>query len=308
MWPSVDAVAWAERLGEAIARTHPSWLLAAVGLHLAGQVCRGLAWHGILRATWPECRHLRACAWHVCGAGLTGVLPARGGDVVRIGLARRELPGATWPVLAGTLVAEGSFEFVTGLLLLLVTVGIGVSAMPVPAPGAFAALAVFGLAAAALAARSSRVRRALGGVARGAAPLADPGYLVRRVLPYQAGGRVLRMGSMWCFLRAAGLPSAPAVVVAACAARGSGNTVPLPGANTATATAALLVALPLAAGHALDPGAITALAVVQTAVLTVIGVALSTLLLSRLLGARTVPALARSLRALTPAPRAASAR
>ena len=86
------------------------WLVLAVVLHVCGPVSRGVAWRGVLAASWPEVTRRRVCAWYVCGAGLSGLLSARGGDAIRVTLAKRELPGATWPALAGTLCAEASFE------------------------------------------------------------------------------------------------------------------------------------------------------------------------------------------------------
>ena len=69
------------------------WLVLAVVLHVCGQVSRGVAWRGVLAATWPEVTRRRVCAWYVCGAGISGVLSPRGGDAVRVTLARRELRG-----------------------------------------------------------------------------------------------------------------------------------------------------------------------------------------------------------------------
>ena len=178
-------------------------------------------------------------------------------------LARRELRDATWPALAGTLCAEASFETVSGLTMMLAAVALGVGSLHAP-PVAL-------LAAAALAARwprrcspraRARVRRTVREVGRGAAVLRRPGHCARHVLPFQAGARMLRLGSATCFLLAFGLPVAPAIVVAAVLAQGSGAAVPLPGAGPAAIGAALLVALPLAAGHALDGGALASLAVV----------------------------------------------
>ena len=149
-----------------------------------------------------------------------------------------------------------------------------------------------GLAAAAaalLAARSARVRRTVREVGRGAAVLRRPGHCARHVLPFQAGARVLRLGSATCFLLAFGLPVAPAIVVAG-SSRGPGAAVPLPGAGLAAIGAALLVALPFAAGHALDRGALASLAVVWPAAIMV-WVAISLGLLARLSGARTPRAL-----------------
>src|SRR5918996_608567 len=88
--PPAAAGSAADRLLDALAGAHVGLLAAAVALHVAGQVCRGLAWRGVLAAAFPGVTRRHACAWHVCGAGLSGVLSARGGDAVRIALARRE--------------------------------------------------------------------------------------------------------------------------------------------------------------------------------------------------------------------------
>jgi len=280
------------------------WLVLAVVLHVCGQVSRGVAWRGVLAATWPEVTRRRVCAWYVCGAGLSGVLSPRGGDAVRVTLARRELRDATWPALAGTLCAEGSFETVSGLTMMLVAVALGVGSLHTPSVALLAALAFAATTVTLLAARSVRVRRTVREVGRGAAVLRRPGHCARHVLPFQAGARVLRLGSAACFLLAFGLPVAPAIVVAAVLAQGSGAAMPLPGAGPAAIGAALLVALPFAAGHALDGGALASLAVVWPAALTVVGVALSLAVLAHLCGARSPRALLRATRALRahPAP------
>jgi hypothetical protein len=232
------------------------------------------------------------------------VLSPRGGDAVRVTLARRELRDATWPALAGTLCAEASFETVSGLTMVLAGVALGVGGLHAPPVALLAGAALAAAAVALLAARSARVRRTVREVGRGAAVLRRPGHCARHVLPFQAGARVLRLGSATCFLLAFGLPVAPAIVVAGVLAQGSGAAVPLPGAGPAAIGATLLVALPFAAGHALDGGALASLAVVWPAAITVVGVAISLALLARLSGARTPRALVRAARALRahPAP------
>src|SRR4051794_19435288 len=114
------------------AGTQIGWLVLAVVLHVCGQVSRGVAWRGVLAATWPAVTRRRVCAWYVCGAGLSGVLSPRGGDAVRVTLARRELPDATWTALAGTLCAEASFETVSGLTMMLAAVALGVGSLHAP--------------------------------------------------------------------------------------------------------------------------------------------------------------------------------
>jgi hypothetical protein len=287
---------------DALAGADARLLAAAVALHLCGQVARGIAWRGVLAATWPGVTRRRACAWHVCGAGLSGVLSARGGDAVRIALAKRELNSATWPALAGTLAAEGSFEAVCGIVFALAAVWIGVDTLAAPSPLVVGAAALAVAVAAVLALRCARARRIAREVGRGLAVLREPRRWVRQVLPWQVCARLLRLGAVTCFLLAFGLPAAPAVVIAACAAQGSGAMVPLPGGGPATMAGALLVALPIAAGHPVDAGAVAALAIAWPAALTTVGVTVSLALLTGLTGVRSPAALLRAVRVLRPQP------
>lgn len=278
------------------------WLTAALVLHVCGQACRGLAWRGVLHAAWPGVTRRRVCAWHICGAGMTGVLSVRGGDAVRMALAKRELPEATWAALAGSLAVEGSFEVVCGIVLTFVAAWLGIGSLGAPSPALIAGAVVAAGAVAVLAARSARVRGIVREVRRGFAVLQDRRRWLRDVLPWQVAARLLRFMAVGCFLLAFGLPAAPAVVIAACAAQGSGALVPLPGAGPATWAAALLVTLPIAAGHPIDAGSVATLAVVQPLALTLVGVTISLGLLAILSGARTPRALARAVWALRPQP------
>jgi hypothetical protein len=294
----------AHGLADSVSDAHVGWLVAAVALHVAGQLSRGFAWGGVLSAAWRDVSPRRACAWYVCGAGLTGVLSARGGDAVRMGLAKRELPEATWPALAGTLAAEGSFELASGVALALGALGVGVGGLHVPSPWVIGAVLAAATAVALLAIRSPRLRRVTREVGRGMAALRKPRHFACRVLPWQVGGRLLRLASLGCFLYAFGLPAGPVVVIAATVVQGSGRWLPIPGAGTAAAAAALLATLPIAAGHPVDAAAVGALAIAQPAVLTLIGVTVSLVLLTALLGVRTPRALVRAARSLTPQPAA----
>ena len=293
-------------LADALTGAHVGWLLAAVCLHVCAQVMRGLAWRGVLGASWPAPTRRRVCAWYVCGAGLSGVLSGRGGEAVRIALAKRELSGASWPGLVGTTLAECSSEALLGLGLALVAVGIGVHALEPPSAPFFAAVAIAALGVLALAARSQRVRGVIREVGRGAAPLRDPRRLLRQVLPWQVAGKLLRLAAVGCFLHAFGLPAPLAVVVTVCVIYGSGSALPIPGGGTAAAAAALLVALPIAVGHPVDAGAVSALVLVQPLLLTATGVTLSLVLLSLLLGVRSPRALIRAARSLAPQPSVAT--
>jgi hypothetical protein len=303
--PVASATSAAEGLVGAVSAAHVGWLLAAVLLHVAGQLSRGFAWGAVLGAAWPDVSRRRACAWHVSGAGLTGVLSARGGDLVRIGLAKRELDGASWPALAGTLVAEGSFDVACGVVLALAALGIGVGGFHAPAPTLVGVAAVAATALFLLARRSARLRRVAVEFWRGLAVLREPRRFLEQVLPWQIAGRVLRLASLGCFLHAFGLPAGPAVIVVAIVTQGSGRMLPIPGAGTAAAAAGLLAVLPIAAGHPVNASAVGALAITQPAVLTLVGMTVSLVLLTGMLGARTPRALIRATRSLAAQPAAA---
>ena len=190
------------------------WLVLAVVLHVCGQVSRGVAWRGVLAATWPEVTRRRVCAWYVCGAGSAACSPPRGGDAVRVTLARRELrrrhvAGARRDALRRGLVRER----VSGLTMMLAAVALGVGSLHAPpvallAAAALAAVAVAVLAGALRAGASHGAR----GRPRRSPCCARPGHCARHVLPFQAVARVLRLGSATCFLLAFGLPVAPAIV------------------------------------------------------------------------------------------------
>ena len=309
--PPAVAGSAADRLIDAVAGAHTGLLVVAVALHVAAQASRGLAWRGVLSASWPAVTRRRACAWHVCGAGLGGVLSARGGDAVRIALAKRDLRDATWPALAGTLAAEGSFETVCGLLVAVAAVQLGVSTLHLPSIELLAAAVVLVPLAVLTASRCARIRRLAREVARGVAILAHPRRWAGQVLPFQIGARLLRLGAAACFLLAFGLPVGPTIVIAACAAQGSGAVLPLPGAGPAAAAAAILVAVPMAAGQPVDHASVAALALAWPMLLTLVGVVLSTVLFAVVSGARSPRALVRAIRALgarpVPAPAPAPA-
>src|SRR5829696_3580673 len=116
-------------MGEAAA----GWLVLGVALHLGNQVARGRGWYALLRTACdpaPGLRRRDAIAAWIAGAGAGGLASARGGDAVRVLLLRRRAPEASCPLLAGTLVAEGAGEMVTGALLLALALILGFAPLP----------------------------------------------------------------------------------------------------------------------------------------------------------------------------------
>jgi hypothetical protein len=275
------------------------WMVAGVLLHLAGQLARGRAWHAVIRAAHAADVAVRRRdvlrAW-VAGAGVTGIASARGGDVVRVLMLRRRLPGTTCATLAGTLAAETVAETACGA----VVVGWAAAAGLMPEAGgsglavAAGAVAAIAVVVAACTRRWERLRRLRDEAWQGLTALRCPGLYIRRVLPWEVLGRAVRLASLTCFLVAFGLPVSLAAVALVMAAQAGGRLVPFGPAGAGVSLAILAVAFGTVTGEAVPLDRLAAFVVGTSAVLTVVGLALSAALV---LQALPVPALRRALAA-----------
>lgn len=81
-------------------------LLAAIACHVVKLGCTSRAWRNILAAAYPSQR----VAWkqifaaYVSGVGINAIVPARGGDVVRVVLAHRAIPGSSYTTIVSSTV------------------------------------------------------------------------------------------------------------------------------------------------------------------------------------------------------------
>src|SRR3954462_1452365 len=110
-------------------------LLAALGivLYIVAQAVRPRGWHTIIRAASPDAVGLRprhTMAAYLAGAGLNGVIPARGGDIVKLWLVHRRIGGARYPTLAARFLPETLFETFFGFALVIWALSRGF--LPVP--------------------------------------------------------------------------------------------------------------------------------------------------------------------------------
>jgi len=275
------------------------WMVAGVLLHLAGQLARGRAWHTVVRAAHGADVTVRRRdvlrAW-VAGAGVTGIVSARGGDVVRVLMLRRRVEATTCATLAGTLAAEAVAEAACGTLVVGWAAGAGL----MPAAGGSGLLAALGAVAAMVAIawactrRWERLRRVRDEAWQGLTALRRPSFYVRRVLPWELLGRTVRLGSLTCFLIAFGLPVSPAAVALVMAAQAGGRLVPFGPAGTGVSLAILAVTFGTVTGEAVSVEQLAAFVVGTSAILTVVGLALSAALV---LQAMPVSALRRALAA-----------
>jgi len=105
---------------------------SALGLALACHVIkllfRARAWQNIVRAAYPgaRLRYRHAVGAYVAGVGVNSILPARGGDVVKVYLVKHRTEGSTYPTLASTLVVETIFDFFVAGALMIWALSIGV--------------------------------------------------------------------------------------------------------------------------------------------------------------------------------------
>jgi uncharacterized membrane protein YbhN (UPF0104 family) len=104
---------------------------------------RARASFNILRAAYPDERFNFREIWgaYFAGYGFNAVIPARGGDVVRLFLTKTSVPNSSYPAVAATFVVEMGFDVAMGSVILIFAFSQGVF----PKPPDFAKLNAFDL-------------------------------------------------------------------------------------------------------------------------------------------------------------------
>jgi hypothetical protein len=261
-------------IGERVVAVDPWWLLAGVVLFEIQQTVRTRGWFAIIRAAYPEADRLRArdvCAAYLAGAGVNAVVPARLGDVLKLGLVRRRIPGSRWPTLAGTLLPETLFDVVVGSVLVVWAFGAGLLPLPVTSTelptldvslivrhpvAAGAAVVVLGLAIWWL--RRRRLRELAARVRQGCAILRRPRLYFTGVVPWQALARAIRLLAIAAWMRAFDLPVTAVTVLLVMAAQGGGRIIPLAPASAGLRLAMLSYGFAQMTGRPVDIASITA--------------------------------------------------
>src|SRR4051794_13720733 len=203
-----------------LARVH--WLslllaLAAFGVYLT---LRALASYNILRAAYPAERFpfMRIWGAYFAGYGFNSVVPARGGDVVRLFLTKTSIPNASYPAVA----AAFSVEFIYDLAIAVPVLTFAFTQGVFPKPPDFSKLPAFDLAffashprftlfvitvlglavMVAFALLSARVRAFWARVRQGLTILSDRRRYVREVFAVQFSGWFFRFTAFWLLLDA----------------------------------------------------------------------------------------------------------
>jgi hypothetical protein len=263
-------------LFERAATVDPVLALLGAALYILAQAVRTRGWHTIVRAAYPEATSLRprhTMAAYLAGAGLNGVIPARGGDIVKLWLLHRRIEGARYPTLAATFVPETLFETAFGFGLVIWALSQGFLPVPVssgemphvdvsliiahPILSAAGVGALAGVAYGVYRLLRRRIADLAARLAQGLTILRRPRRFITGVASWQALGRLIRLGSLAAFMQAFSLPVTPATVVLVMAAQGGGRIIPLAPASAGLRLAMLSYGFVEVTGHAVDIAEIT---------------------------------------------------
>ncbi|HEX5852345.1 MAG TPA: lysylphosphatidylglycerol synthase transmembrane domain-containing protein, partial [Solirubrobacteraceae bacterium] len=198
------------------------WLTLLLGLAFFGLnlTLRSRAFFHSLRAAYPAVRFQWRRVWgaYFAAVGFNNVVPARGGDVIKLFLTRSSIPGARYPTIAAAFFVESIFDATVGALVMIFAFTQGVF----PKPPDFAKLSSFdisylaehfrltlflitllgvlGLLAFAL--LSVRVQAFWARVRQGVTILGDRRRYVREIVSLQVLAWLCRFAAFWFLLDA----------------------------------------------------------------------------------------------------------
>jgi uncharacterized membrane protein YbhN (UPF0104 family) len=307
------------------ASVNVGWLALGTFLYLLNSCVRTIGWHTILRAAYPEAADLRrrdVIRAYLAGSGLNAIIPARGGDIVKLAIVHRHIPDARWSTLAATFVPETLFESVFGTLLVIWALARGF----LPVPNAVGEVPSYDVSlfvehpflttlvtVAVLAALyglwrllKRRGRVTVGRIKQGLAILGSPKLYFTGVVSYQAAGRVIRLGSLAAFMAAFHLPVTLSTVVLVMAAQGGGRIIPIAPASAGLRLAMLSYGFVEVTHQVVDIAAITTFTFGVGAVLMLAGLAIALTIIAREFGTlspkRALAAARSAIGARSPAP------
>jgi uncharacterized membrane protein YbhN (UPF0104 family) len=230
-------------------------LLCLLGMQLS----RAWAWRNVLRAAYPGQRipFVPLSAAYLAGAGINAVVPAHAGDVTKVFLVKRQIPGSSYPAVTSSFLVQTVFDTGVGLLVLLyaITQGLLPPLPRIPDLPAFeisfwanhpkTLAIVTGALLIAIAVGvyylGHHVRRFWARVRQGVVILKQPRRYLREVAAWQGIGWLFRFAAFWFFLEAFQIGGSVGNVMLVMSVQAIANVIPLtPGG--AGAQQALLVA------------------------------------------------------------------
>ena len=199
-----------------------SWGALALGVtfHALNLTLRSRAAFNVFRAAYPAERFRWLHIWgaYVAGVGFNSVVPARGGDVIKVFLVKTSIPNSSYPAILAGLSVDAVFDASIGILVLIFAFTQGVF----PKPPDFSKLNAFDLSFFAnhprfalflitviavailvgFALLSARVKAFWARVRQGYTILRDRRRYFRQVYLVQFGGWLCRAAGFWFLLEA----------------------------------------------------------------------------------------------------------
>ena len=203
-----------------LAAVHWGALVLGLAFFALNLTLRSRAFFHSLRAAYPAVRFQWRRIWgaYWAAVGFNNIVPARGGEVIKLFLTRSSIPGSTYPTVASAFFVEALFDGAVGAVVLVFAFTQGVF----PKPPDFAqlsafeisylaehfrftlflltALAILGLVAFAL--LSVRAQTFWTRIRQGLTILTDRRRYVREVAAWQAAAWLCRGAAFWFLLDA----------------------------------------------------------------------------------------------------------
>lgn len=206
-----------------LAQLHWGVLIIGLALFTLNLTARTRAFYNSLRAAYPAERisWLRIWGAYWAAVGFNNIVPARGGDVIKLFLTKSAVRNSHYPTVAAAFYVESVFDAIVGVFVLIYAFSQGVF----PKPPDFAKINSFDLSwlashfrftlflltliaialLAAFAALSSRAQAVWANVRQGFTILRDRRRWLREVVFYQAIAWGCRFAAYWFMLDAFGL-------------------------------------------------------------------------------------------------------
>ena len=194
-----------------------------MSFHVLRLLAVSTAWRNIIQAAYPKkvVRRRSITAAVFAGAGVNAIVPARGGDVIRIFLAKRSVDGSSYATVASTVILLSLFDFVVASSLVLwaaiagLLPGLGALgpsfdfgwAVDNPRRFVIGVLVVLAILLAVLLWYAEQIGDFKRRIAQGFAALREPRLYLRRVALWQAVDWSCRLVAVLFFLSAFGLPA-----------------------------------------------------------------------------------------------------
>ena len=198
------------------------WGALALGMlfHALNLTFRSRAAFNVLRAAYPAERFQWRRIWgaYVAGVGFNSVVPARGGDIIKIFLVKSSIPNSSFPAVGAALAVDAIFDSSVGIIVLVFAFTQGVFPKPPdfsklnafdlsffanhPRFALFFITALAVLALVAFALLSARVKAFWARVRQGLTILRDRRRYLREVYAIQGLGWVCRFVGFWFLLEA----------------------------------------------------------------------------------------------------------